>query len=166
MPLCRVSPPTALFLLCDVSLRHQLFLSPKPLDDLDLHVHVPSGAVQKDGPSAGVAMIAALYSILSHTPLPHNIAMTGEITLTGRVTAVGGIRDKLLAAYRCGMRTVILPAANMSDAEELPPAVKEALTIAFVDDVTGAIAVLFKPEDIQSRMRNFGEHTNFRGSKL
>jgi ATP-dependent Lon protease len=144
----------------------QLFLSPKPLDDLDLHVHVPSGAVQKDGPSAGVAMVASIYSILSHTPLPHNIAMTGEITLTGRVTAVGGIRDKILAAYRYGMRTVILPTANMSDVEDLPQAVKEALTITFVDDVAGAIAVLFKPEDIQSRMRNFDAAPNFRGSKL
>ena len=94
----------------------------------DLHIHVPAGAIPKDGPSAGVAMLCALVSLLSARPIKKDLAMTGEITLRGHVLPVGGIKNKVLAAHRAGIREIILPAQNQVDLEEIPPSVRQELS--------------------------------------
>ncbi|MEJ2311059.1 MAG: endopeptidase La [Gemmatimonadales bacterium] len=106
-----------------------------------IHVHVPAGAVPKEGPSAGVAMSASLVSALSGRPVRHDVAMTGEISLTGRVRAIGGVKEKVLGAYRAGIREIILPRDNEGDLEELPDRVREQTTFHLVDSLGEAMAV-------------------------
>lgn len=101
----------------------------------DIHIHVPSGAIQKDGPSAGITILIALASLLTRRPARRDIAMTGEITLTGRILPVGGIQEKVLAARRAGVRTVIVPARNREDVAELLDAVKKDIEIRLADTV-------------------------------
>lgn len=101
----------------------------------DIHIHVPEGAVPKDGPSAGVTMITALVSALSNKKVRHNVAMTGEITLTGKVLAIGGLKEKSLAAYRAGIDTVIVPKQNERDAEEVPNSIRSKLNFIFATKV-------------------------------
>ena len=98
-----------------------LGVPPSFLEHHDLHVHVPAGAIPKDGPSAGVTMATAILSALRREPVREDVAMTGEITLSGLVLPVGGIREKALAARRHGLKTFVLPAENRYDIEELPP---------------------------------------------
>jgi ATP-dependent Lon protease len=105
----------------------------------DLHIHVPAGAIAKDGPSAGVAMVVALTSLLLQTPVKQATAMTGEITLRGKVLPVGGIKEKLLAAGRAGITTLILPRHNEKDLVEVPRATLDKLHIVFVDEIRDAI---------------------------
>ena len=95
----------------------------------DLHIHVPAGAVPKDGPSAGVAIAAALISLFREQPIVPNLAMTGEVTLTGRVLPVGGVREKILAARRAGIKIVLLPRHNEKDLVDIPAEVKADLTL-------------------------------------
>ncbi len=109
----------------------------------DLHIHVPAGAVPKDGPSAGLAIAVALVSLLRRQPVPADCAMTGEITLRGRVLPVGGIREKVLAAARGGLRRVILPAANRDDLVEVPREVRRQLTVLRVRNIEEALAAIF-----------------------
>jgi len=113
---------------------HQaLKISPTFFDESDLHVHVPEGAVPKDGPSAGITMLTALASLLSGRVVRPRLAMTGEVTLTGQVLAVGGIKEKVLAAHRAGVQTLILPKENRKDYdEEVPEAIRQQLTAHFV----------------------------------
>jgi ATP-dependent Lon protease len=99
------------------------------------HVHVPAGAIPKDGPSAGVTMTTALASLLTGRPVRPEVGMTGEVTLQGRVLAIGGIKQKVLAAQRAGLTTVILPARNGPDLDDVPPAVRDEMTFHLVDDV-------------------------------
>jgi ATP-dependent Lon protease len=101
--------------------------------DAEIHLHVPAGAIPKDGPSAGVTMVTALASLLLRLPVRERLAMTGEITLRGRVLPVGGVKEKALAARRAGVRTLLLPRANLVDLEELPAEVKADLTFQVVD---------------------------------
>ena len=102
-------------------------------DGQDIHIHVPSGAVPKDGPSAGVTVATALLSLLSGQRVAGGLAMTGEITLRGRVLPVGGIKEKVLAAHREGFDTVILPLRNQRDLEELPDNVRRAVGFVLVE---------------------------------
>jgi ATP-dependent Lon protease len=109
----------------------------------DLHVHVPAGAIPKDGPSAGVAMLTALVSLLSGRAVKKGLAMTGEITLRGHVLPVGGIKNKVLAAHRAGIKEIILPAQNQVDLEEIPPSVREELTFHPVERLDQALEIAF-----------------------
>ncbi len=109
----------------------------------DVHIHIPAGATPKDGPSAGVAISAALLSLLREKPIDSHIAMTGEITLTGRVLPVGGIKEKMIAANRAGIRTVLLPIENKKDLVEIPEKVKKNLTFKFVKSIKDVYSVLF-----------------------
>ena len=98
----------------------------------DIHIHVPAGAVPKDGPSAGVTMATAIASALTKRPIRKDVAMTGEITLRGRVLPVGGIKEKIIAAHRSGIRNVILPKENESDLEDIPENVRAEMTFKLV----------------------------------
>ena len=111
----------------------------------DIHIHVPEGAVPKDGPSAGVAMTTAIISCLSHTPVDANVAMTGEVTLRGKALPIGGLREKSLAAMRSGIKHIIVPIDNKKDVEELPDVVKENLKISFMKHVDDALAIALVP---------------------
>jgi ATP-dependent Lon protease len=102
-------------------------------DKRDIHIHIPAGAIPKDGPSAGVTMLTALTSLLTDRPLKKDLAMTGEITLRGQVLPVGGVKDKVLAAHRAGIKTIILPAWNKKDLEDIPKKVQREITFHFVD---------------------------------
>jgi len=113
-------------------------IKPKVFEKRDIHVHVPEGATPKDGPSAGVAMCTAIVSVLTGIPVRKDVAMTGEITLRGRVLPIGGLKEKLLAALRGGIKTVIIPKDNEKDLAEIPDNVKRGMTIlpvATVDEV-------------------------------
>jgi ATP-dependent Lon protease len=109
----------------------------------DFHIHVPEGAIPKDGPSAGIAIAASLLSTLCQKPPRPGIAMTGELTLTGRVLPIGGLKEKLLAAIRNGMETVLLPADNHSEWDELDKDIRDAIAVNFVDNAASAFALLF-----------------------
>jgi ATP-dependent Lon protease len=102
---------------------------PTIFEKKDIHVHVPEGATPKDGPSAGVAMVTSIVSVLTGIPVRRDIAMTGEITLRGRVLPIGGLKEKLLAALRGGLKTVLIPKENEKDLAEIPDNVKRGLTI-------------------------------------
>ncbi len=109
------------------------------MDELDVHLHFPSGSTPKDGPSAGIAIAAALYSLMTATPVRHNLVMSGEVSLHGNVLAVGGIKDKLLAAVRAGITTAIMPERNREEVLRLPEEIRSKLTIHLVGHVQAAI---------------------------
>ncbi len=112
-----------------------LGLDPKWFAENDIHVHVPAGAVPKDGPSAGVTMVTAIVSLVSGRPVSEKVAMTGEVTLTGQVLAIGGVRDKVLAAQRAGVTTVVLPKENEPDLDDLPAETRKELEFVLADHV-------------------------------
>src|SRR5690606_21738182 len=116
-----------------------LGFSPSVFDGHDIHVHVPAGAIPKDGPSAGVAMYIALASLLTGRTVRNDVAMTGEITLRGLVMPVGGIKEKVLAAHRAGIRTVMLPARNRRDFEEIPENARKELEFVWMERVEDAV---------------------------
>jgi len=105
----------------------------KALRDEGMHMHIPEGATPKDGPSAGCAMTTSLLSYALNKPVRNNVAMTGEITLTGKVLPVGGIKEKTIAAKRSGIDTIILPVDNRKDFEELPDYIQEGITVHYAD---------------------------------
>jgi ATP-dependent Lon protease len=115
-------------------------------ENSDLHVHVPAGAIPKDGPSAGVAMAVALVSLLTGRIVRHDSAMTGEITLRGKVLPVGGIKEKVLAAKRAGITTVILPKRNTKDLEELTESVRKEMTFIGVETIDEALVHALEPK--------------------
>ncbi len=116
-------------------------IDPKVFDESDIHVHVPEGATPKDGPSAGVAMVTSVVSSLTSTPVRKDVAMTGEITLRGRVLPIGGLKEKLLAAHRGGIKTVLIPKANVPDLQDVPESILEDLEIIKVDVVDEVLKV-------------------------
>ncbi len=120
---------------CVRSRSSYLTVDPEFYKKKDLHLHAPEGAVPKDGPSAGIAMATALVSALTGTPVRHDVAMTGEITLRGRVLPIGGLKEKTMAAYRAGIRTVILPEENRADLSEIDPVVRDSLEFVPVQTV-------------------------------
>jgi len=107
----------------------------------EIHIHVPSGAVPKDGPSAGVTMACALVSLVSGIPVRHDVAMTGELTLRGKVLPIGGLKEKLLAASRAGLRTVIIPASNSPELSEIPDHVRSKIEIVQAKTMQDVLAV-------------------------
>src|SRR5262249_29681033 len=123
----------------------ELGVSPEFMDKHDLHVHVPAGAIPKDGPSAGVTMATAIVSAIRNQPVRQDVAMTGEITLSGLVLPVGGIREKVLAAKRHGIKTFLLPARNEPDLAELPPEVKDGMTFVPLETLEDALKVALPP---------------------
>ncbi|MEK0430230.1 MAG: hypothetical protein RL139_34, partial [Gemmatimonadota bacterium] len=126
----------------------------------DLHVHFPAGSVPKDGPSAGVAVTLAIASVMSQRAVRRDIAVTGEVTLRGRVLEIGGVKEKVLAAYRAGLRHVVLPAANEKDLREIPPEVRAACTwtlVTTMDEVVDAMLLTRAPEATASDLPLFDE---------
>jgi ATP-dependent Lon protease len=115
-------------------------ITPPTFDKRDIHVHVPEGATPKDGPSAGVAMTTAIVSVLTAIPIRRDVAMTGEVTLRGRVLPIGGLKEKLLAALRAGIKTVLIPSENEKDLAEIPDNVLKGLNIIPVSTVDEVLA--------------------------
>jgi ATP-dependent Lon protease len=128
------------------STTHELGVSPDFLNAHDLHIHVLAGAIPKDGPSAGVTIATAIVSALKNQTVREDVAMTGEITLSGLVLPVGGMREKALAARRHGITTFILPARNAPDLAELPLDVREHMRFVPVQTLQEALAVALPPE--------------------
>jgi len=118
---------------------HKLGLKEDFYETTDIHVHIPAGAVPKDGPSAGVTLVTALVSCLTNRPVRHDLAMTGEVTLRGQVLPVGGIKDKILAAHRAGLKSVILPKKNEMDLEDLPQSIHDEMEFILVEHVSSVL---------------------------
>jgi ATP-dependent Lon protease len=114
---------------------------------IDIHIHVPEGAIPKDGPSAGITMATALVSALSKIPVRREVAMTGEITLRGRVLPIGGVKEKLLAAHRIGITTIILPRENEKDLADIPKNVLDAVTVQLVENVDEVLKIALAPPE-------------------
>jgi ATP-dependent Lon protease len=112
------------------------------------HVHVPAGAVPKDGPSAGVTMVTALASLLSQTPVKSTVGMTGEVTLQGRVLPIGGLKQKVLAAHRAGLKEVILPKRNEGDLDDVPEQVREEIAFHPVETIDEVLAIALERGEV------------------
>jgi len=145
----------------------QLGLDKDFFDKTDIHLHIPEGAQPKDGPSAGVAMTTALVSLVSGRPIKRGVSMTGEVTLRGQVLPVGGIKEKMLAAHRAGINTVILPRRNEPDLEDVPAEIKKSLTFVFADTVADVLKVaLEKSRPVGHRTKSIkkGKRVNAQSS--
>ena len=118
-------------------------IDPEIFKNHDIHIHVPEGAVPKDGPSAGITIATALISALSHRLVKHDVGMTGEITLRGRVLPIGGIREKAIAAHRSGLIKILIPKENLKDIEEIPESVRKELEIVSIESIDDAINNIF-----------------------
>jgi len=121
----------------------RLGIDDRRFDKTDIHIHVPEGAVPKDGPSAGITMATAITSALTKIPVKRDVAMTGEITLRGRVLPIGGLKEKLLAALRAGIKTVIIPDENAKDLTEIPDELKNVLDIRTVSRMDEVVKIAF-----------------------
>jgi ATP-dependent Lon protease len=140
---------------------HYKDLNPDLPDDWfanhDIHVHVPAGAVPKDGPSAGIAMATALASLISNRPVRNDVAMTGEITLTGQVLPIGGLKEKSLAAQRAGIKQVIVPDRNEGDVDEISEQEREGLEFVYADDIGDVLTTALEPDGRRSRRSRDGK---------
>ncbi len=128
-----------------------LGIDPGDFEKSDIHVHVPAGAIPKDGPSAGVAMFMALASLFTGRTVRNDIAMTGEISLRGLVLPIGGVKEKVLAATRAGITTVMLPSRNKKDLEDVPEAAREQVKFVWLDHVDDAVAAALSGPDHKSK---------------
>jgi ATP-dependent Lon protease len=117
------------------------------IEKLDIHIHAPEGAIPKDGPSAGVTIATALISALLEQPVRRDVAMTGEITLRGRVLGIGGLKEKVMTAHRTGIPTFILPKANRKDLADVPSKVKRDMDLLFVESMTEVLAQALRPTE-------------------
>jgi len=133
---------------------------PDEMFDRDIHIHVPAGAIPKDGPSAGVTMATAVVSALSGRPVRHDIAMTGEITLRGRVLPIGGVKEKILGAVRAGISRIILPKENEPDLEDLPPEVRERIEVHLVHELGEVLALTLRGATFREGRLLFGDEKN------
>jgi len=124
----------------------ELGIDESAFDDASFHVHVPAGAIPKDGPSAGIAMTTALASLLTGRPVKHTVGMTGEVTLQGRVLPIGGLKQKVLAAHAAGLRDVILPERNRADLDDVPEDVREELAFHPVMTLGEVLELALEPE--------------------
>ena len=133
------------------SIAPKIGVKPPKFDTMDIHVHVPDGATPKDGPSAGLAMVTSIVSVLTQIPVRKDIAMTGEVSLRGNAMPIGGLKEKLLAALRGGIKTVLIPEENAKDLAEIPDNVKEGLDIIPVSHVSEVLklALVREPEAIE-----------------
>jgi ATP-dependent Lon protease len=131
----------------------------------EVHIHVPAGAIPKDGPSAGITMATSLVSALSHRRVRRDVAMTGELTLTGRVLPIGGVKEKLLGAVRAGISEIIVPKDNEADLDDLPKAVRSTLTIHLVESLDDVVAVAFRKEPGGTASGTSGKGSTKRASK-
>jgi ATP-dependent Lon protease len=113
--------------------------------EFDVHVHLPAGAIPKDGPSAGITLTLAIASALSQRPVRRDLAMTGEVTLRGKVLEIGGVKEKVLAAYRAGLRHLIMPASNEKDLRDVPDEVKKQITFTFVSTMDEVLRLALLP---------------------
>jgi ATP-dependent Lon protease len=129
----------------------------------DLHIHVPAGAIPKDGPSAGIAMASAVVSSLSERPLRNDVAMTGEVTISGRVLPIGGLKEKILGAVRAGITTIVIPKENEADLEDLPREVRDAIKVYPVETLAEALAVTLRNGSLQEGRLHFGGADQPRG---
>jgi ATP-dependent Lon protease len=134
-----------------------LNIPPALFEGIDVHLHVPAGAIPKDGPSAGVAMFIALASLFTNRPVRHDVAMTGEISLRGLVLPVGGIKEKILAAQRAGIQTVLLPARNEKDLRDVPEATRTAMRFILLESADDAV---------QAALNQDSSHVQTAGFKL
>jgi ATP-dependent Lon protease len=122
----------------------------RPGFEQDLHIHVPAGAIPKDGPSAGVTIATAVVSALSERPVRHDVAMTGELTLSGRVLPIGGVKEKILGAVRAGIKDIVLPKDNAADLEDLPKDVRERIRVELVEDLGQVLAFTMRDASFEN----------------
>ena len=139
---------------------NMLGLDPEFYQKADVHIHVPEGATPKDGPSAGIGMCTALVSALTKVPVRSDVAMTGEITLRGQVMPVGGIKEKMLAAHRAGLKKVILPKRNSLDLEDVPEEIKKTMTFVFAETVTDVLKAALESPARRSAPKPKGKKKN------
>jgi ATP-dependent Lon protease len=147
-----------------------LGIDPEVFDDYDLHIHFPEGAVPKDGPSAGITIVMAIASALAEAPIRNDVAMTGEVTLRGKVIAVGGLKEKIMAAYRAGIKTVVFPADNQKDIVEVPESVRSNMTlvpVSAVDEVFryAFVGVAERIAELEARKAAAGKEARAKGKK-
>ena len=129
---------------------HELEIDPSTFEERTFHVHVPAGAIPKDGPSAGVTMVTALTSLLSGRPVRHTVGMTGEVTLQGRVLPIGGVKQKVLAAHAAGLTDVVLPERNRGDLDDVPQEVRDAMSFHFAMTVDEVLGVALEPSAVHA----------------
>jgi len=124
----------------------ELGINPKDFSTHDIHVHFPAGAVPKDGPSAGITLTTALASLFMQARVKHDVAMTGEVTLQGRVLAIGGLKEKMLAARRAGIKKLIIPEENRETIADFPEEIISGMEISFVNEVSEVLAQVILPK--------------------
>ena len=132
----------------------QLGIADAAFRESDLHIHLPAGAIPKDGPSAGITLTLAIASALSGRPVRRDVAMTGEVTLRGKVLEIGGVKEKVLAAYRAGLREVILPKSNEKDLRDVPDEVKQNMAFTFVDRMDEVLHLALLPPGVRRAGRS------------
>jgi ATP-dependent Lon protease len=136
----------------------QLGLTREFYSKVDLHIHVPEGSTPKDGPSAGITIATAITSALTRVPVRSNVAMTGEITLQGRILPIGGLKEKLIAAHRGGIDTVLIPKENEKDVRDIPAAIRRAVNIVLVDHMDEVLVAALALDDPAGFLRE-GDHS-------